>query len=51
MQSRNRKGNGLVIDRYTEELTITWLGRRPIIEGMNGIGTGDMENRQLQVGK
>ena len=41
--------HGLVMNRDTEELTIRWLGRRPMRkEGMNGIGTGDLQNRQPQ---
>ena len=38
------------MDRDIEESTIRWLGRGPITEEeMNGIETGDLENRQPQV--
>ena len=36
--------------RDTEELIIKWLDRRPMRkEGMNCIGIGNLEHRQLQV--
>ena len=42
--------HGLIIDRETEKLSIRWLSRRPMRkEGMNGMKTGHLENRQPQV--
>ena len=40
---------GLAMERDTEESTIKWLGNRPMRKAeMNGIGTGDLENKQQQ---
>ena len=47
--AQSRMIHGLVMERDTEESTIRWLGRKTMRkEGVNSIGTEDLENRQSQ---